>query len=113
MDKTRRVVVVSPRSYNERHGYGPGRCLVVPFSASHPGDRITPSDVFFARGKYSCLNADTWAVCSSSMAVSHERLDRVRVANAFPRELLSEADLNRIAEGLKHAFGIAIASAKA
>ena len=43
--------------------------------ASHPGDRITPSDVFFARGKYSCLNAADAAVMVQFVhGCIHERL---------------------------------------
>jgi hypothetical protein len=47
MDKERRVVVVSPRSYNQRHGASAGRCIVVPFSATNPGRFLTPADVPF------------------------------------------------------------------
>ena len=49
IDKTRRAVVVSPRSYNHRHGAGPGRCLVVPFSATRPFV-LTPPMFIFPQG---------------------------------------------------------------
>jgi uncharacterized protein YifN (PemK superfamily) len=47
MDKVRRIVVISPRSYNNRHGAEPGRCLVVPFTATDPGQHLTMADVLF------------------------------------------------------------------
>jgi uncharacterized protein YifN (PemK superfamily) len=47
IDKERRVVIISPRSYNKRHGTGPGRCLVIPFSATEP-HKITPAHVTLA-----------------------------------------------------------------
>jgi uncharacterized protein YifN (PemK superfamily) len=69
---------MSPRSYNERHGSGPGRCIVVPFSVTQP-PVLRPSDIFFATGTYEALSRDTWATCDSVMAVFHARLDRVRI----------------------------------
>jgi uncharacterized protein YifN (PemK superfamily) len=103
--KTRRVVVMSPRSYNARHGNGPGRCLVIPFSITQPR-AIQPSDVFFAAGPYKTLSKDTWANCHSVMSVSHTRLDRVYVGHgSYSQELLSGVDLQRLEGGLRHAFG--------
>jgi uncharacterized protein YifN (PemK superfamily) len=107
IDKTRRVVVVSPRTYNERHGEGPGRCLVVPFSATHPGAFLTPSDVPFPAGIYECLTRPTWAVCSAVMSVSHARLGRVFMRGKPSDEMVSPDDMTRIVEGLRHAFGAA------
>jgi uncharacterized protein YifN (PemK superfamily) len=105
IDKTRRAVVISPRSYNHRHGAGPGRCLVVPFSATQPY-AVTPADVPFPADKYQTLTVDTWAVCSAVMNVSHSRLDRVYVGHGHhSAELLSAEDMARIEEGLKHAMG--------
>jgi uncharacterized protein YifN (PemK superfamily) len=108
MDKLRRIVVVSPRSYNERHGTGPGRCIVVPFTATNPGGFLTPADVPFPTGLYQCLSVDTWAICSAVMSVSHDRLDRVHTGTAYAREVFSASDMDRIEIGLKHAFGIRI-----
>src|SRR3954467_2473090 len=76
MNKRRRVVVVSPRSYNRRHGEGPGRCLVIPFSATEP-KVFSPSMVSFAAETYKSLTRQSWAICDSLTAVSHDRLDRV------------------------------------
>src|SRR4051812_26431452 len=78
MTKARRVVVVSPRSYNRRHGAGPGRCLVVPFSATAP-PAITPAHVAFRADKYACLTEPTWALCDVISSMSHHRLDSVQV----------------------------------
>jgi uncharacterized protein YifN (PemK superfamily) len=103
--KIRRVAVMSPRSYNERHGAGAGRCIVVPFSATRPRV-LRPSDIFFATGPYQALTVDTWASCDSVMAVSHVRLDRVRIGfGRWSEELLSDADLKMLEAGLKHALG--------
>ena len=105
IDKTRRAVVVSPRSYNHRHGAGPGRCLVVPFSATRPFV-LTPADVHFPAGKYRTLTVETWAVCSAVMNASHSRLDRVYVGHGhYSEELLNDQDMARIEDGLKHAMG--------
>src|SRR3712207_5507746 len=93
MRKERRAVVVSPRSYNVRHGAGPGRCVVVPFTASKPA-RITPADVPFPAGVYQSLSLATGAVCSSVMTVSHARLDRVAHGRGFIVERLSSDDMD-------------------
>jgi uncharacterized protein YifN (PemK superfamily) len=105
IDKVRRVVVISPRSYNRRHGAGPGRCAVVPFSATDPGPHSTPADVPFPAGIYRALSVRTWAICSAVTSASHDRLDRVHVGGTYSEECLSEHDLARIEEGLRHAFG--------
>ena len=107
MEKTRRVVVVSPRSYNGRHGRQPGRCVVVPFSATDPGEWLTPSDVPFPANRYFCLTVQTWAICSAVMSVSHDRLDRhfISRVRGYSTELLSSVDMARIDEGLRHALG--------
>ncbi|PZA09599.1 hypothetical protein DNX69_22785 [Rhodopseudomonas palustris] len=110
MEKIRRVVVVSPRSYNHRHGSRPGRCVVVPFSATDPDRHATPADVPFDGATYECLTVNTWAICSAVMSVSHDRLDRVQIRRhgAPPRyssEMLTTIDMMRIERGLKHALG--------
>jgi uncharacterized protein YifN (PemK superfamily) len=108
MDKNRQVVVMSPRSYNRRHGEGPGRSLVVPFTATDPKDFLTPADVPFRAGLYKSLPDKSWAICAAAMSVSHERLNRVRVREGHYQhsmEVLSALDMARIEEGLRHAFG--------
>jgi len=106
MRKKRRVVVVSPRSHNRRHGKRPGRCLVVPLSASTP-TVLTAAEVPFAAGAYRSLTVPTWVICSAVASVSHARLDRVAVGAAFLSERLSNADILRIEAGLRHALGLA------
>ena len=105
MRKMRRVVVISPRSHNHRHGAKPGRCLVVPFSATPPAI-VTPAEVAFPAGPYRSLTVPTWAICSAAASVSHARLDRVAIGRGFASEHLSEADLSRVGAGLRHAFGL-------
>lgn len=105
MPKVRRIVVVSPRSYNARHGQGPGRCLVVPFSASPPSP-VSAADVPFAAGSYQSLAVPTWAICSAVGSMSHTRLDRVAVGQRFLSESLSPQDLARVEDGLRHALGL-------
>lgn len=110
MEKVRRCVVISPRSYNGRHGLRPGRCLVVPFSATDPARHRTPADVTFDATTYECLTVETWAICAATMSVSHDRLERVWIRRPWtgPRwlksgpssEILSAADMARIEEGL-------------
>lgn len=112
MDKLRRVVVISPKSHNHRHGAGPGRCVVVPFSATDPGRFLTPADVPFPANRYRCLTVPTWAICSAIMSVSHDRLDRYFISKAYgySTERLTPADMARIEDGLRHALGTVPAS---
>jgi uncharacterized protein YifN (PemK superfamily) len=105
IDKMRRAVVVSPRSYNHRHGAGPGRCLIVPFSATKP-HTMTPADIHFLAGKYKTLTVETWAVCTATMSASHSRLTRVFIGHGkYSEESLTDQDMKRIEVGLKHAMG--------
>jgi len=116
MEKVRRCVVISPRSYNRRHGSQPGRCLVVPFSATDPDRHLTPADVPFDATTYLCLTVETWAICAAVMSVSHDKLDRVwiRQPRGLPSrhssEILFPADIKRIEEGLRHAMGTHLSS---
>lgn len=105
MRKVRRVVVISPRSHNRRHGINPGRCLVVPFSASEPAV-VTTAEVPFQAGVYASLAVPTWAICSALASVSHARLDRVAARRSFLNERLMDADLGRVEDGLRHALGL-------
>src|SRR5262245_54113123 len=106
LGKIRRAVIVSPRSYNRRHGMGPGRCLVVPFSATAPYE-ITPAHVSFPDDVYPSLSVPTWALCDCMRLVSHSRLDRVNVSGIYLSEMISEEDMARIETGIRHAVGIA------
>lgn len=103
MRKTRRVVVVSPRSYNRA-----GRCIVVPFSATHPRT-VEASHVAFASDVYRALTVPTWAICDAVSHVSVSRLDRVKAGQTFLREFLSSSDLRRVELGLRHALGFDLA----
>ena len=104
MRKKRRAVVISPRSHNRRHGKRPGRCIVVPFSASEPAI-VTPAEVLFPAGVYRSLTVPTWAICSAMASVSHTRLDRVAVGREFLSESLKPADVARVEDGIRHALG--------
>jgi len=106
IDKERRVVVISPRSYNHRHGNGPGRCLVIPFSATEPHE-ITPAHVPFADDIYKCLSEPTWALCDLVTSVSHTRLNNVQIGGVNQFEDVSPQDMARIGIGLKHSLAIA------
>jgi uncharacterized protein YifN (PemK superfamily) len=106
MRKKRRVVVVSPRAHNHRHGQRPGRCLVVPFSASVPS-MTSAAEVLFPGDAYASLTVRTWAICSAIESVSHARLDRVAAGATFLSERLSDVDMLRIDDGLRHALGLA------
>jgi uncharacterized protein YifN (PemK superfamily) len=105
LGKVRRALVVSPRSYNHRHGFGPGRCLVVPFTATGPAE-IRPAHVEFPSGKYVCLSEPTWALCDCLRSVSHARLDRVNVGGEYQNEMISNEDMARVETGILHAVGL-------
>ncbi|MHA6690060.1 type II toxin-antitoxin system PemK/MazF family toxin [Devosia sp. A449] len=102
MRKVRRVVVVSPRSYNRA-----GRCVVVPFSATQPRS-LEPSHVPFADGVYRALTIATWAICDTVSHVSFTRLDRVKSGQTYLREFLSRDDMARVEQGLGHALGLVL-----
>jgi len=105
IDKPRRVVVISPRSYNHRHGNGPGRCTVIPLTGTEPGGFLTPAYVPFRANAYETLTKPTWALCCCVMTVSHERLDRVRVRGRPSEEILRPDDIARLRVGLQHGLG--------
>lgn len=100
MRKVRRVMVVSPRSYNRA-----GRCVVVPFSATQP-TTLEASHVPFPNGQYKALTVATWAICDTVSHVSFARLDRVKAGQVFLRESVSTEDMQRVELGLKHALGL-------
>jgi uncharacterized protein YifN (PemK superfamily) len=85
---------------------GPGRCIVVPFSATPPSE-LTPAHVPFRDDVYPSLTEMTWAVCDSIRSVSHDRLDRVNVGGNYLSEMISEEDMARVEVGMRHALGIA------
>ena len=103
--KTRRVVVVSPRSQNHRHGRNYGRCIVVPFSQTEP-PKLSPADVYFRPGSYESLDGETWCTCGIVMAVSHARLNRVSKGGKFLTEKVSDGDMARIEAGLRSSLGM-------
>ena len=105
MRTVRRVIVTSPRAHNRRHGAKPGRCLVVPLSASPP-TVVTTAEVPFPAGAYASLTVPTWAICGALASVSHARLDRVAVGRSFLSEQLTSVDLARVEDGLRHALGL-------
>ncbi len=107
MPKVRRVVVVSPRSYNARHANGPGRCVVVPFSSTQPVPQ-SPAEVAIPAGLYNSLTVPTWAICTAIRSVSHRRLDRVASAGGFLSELMAAVDMARIDAGIRHALGLTL-----
>lgn len=105
MRKVRRVVVLSPRSYNRPHGGMAGKCVVVPFSATPPR-MLMPSHVAVPAGIYRTLSKRVWAIGEMIAHVSHTRLDRVAVGKLFLAESLRHWDIKRIEEGVLHAIGI-------
>jgi len=110
MRKNRRIVVISPKSYNHpgpivRGVSDPGRCVVVPFSATKPAV-LRASHVHIPVGTYRSLTKDVWAICDLIDHVSHTRLDRVAVSTSFLSESLTPSDMARIESGISHALGI-------
>jgi uncharacterized protein YifN (PemK superfamily) len=98
MTKQRRVVVISPRSYNHRAAMNlPGRCIVVPFSATEPRDKRA-SHVPFKANSYRCLTENVWAICDCLTHVSHRRLERVAIGGRHIEERITEKDMERIEE---------------
>lgn len=108
MRKKRRVAVVSPRSYNRPVGHLPGKCIVVPFSATEPRNMLA-SHIPIAVGTYASLSKPVWAICEMIAHVSHVRLDRVAVGRQFVSEELTTTDIQRIEQGILHALGISAA----
>ena len=105
MRKVRRVVVVSPKSYNKRPSMTvPGKCIVVPFSAT-PSYVPRPSHVSISQGSYKSLSKPVWAICEMVSHVSHARLDRVAHGSGFLSETMAPTDLALIEDALRHALG--------
>jgi uncharacterized protein YifN (PemK superfamily) len=100
MRKVRRVVVVSHRSSNRA-----GRLVAVPFSATRP-QRHSPSHVHFQAGSYASFRVPVWAICDCIAHVSFRRLDRVFCHGRFLAETMTDADLRRIATGIRHALAL-------
>jgi uncharacterized protein YifN (PemK superfamily) len=101
MQKTRHVVVMSPR---RRKGYQ--TCLVVPFSTVAP-DPIEPFHVKIPSNRYSFFRPDTdvWAKTDMITHVSFTRLDRVKDGNEWCSPMLNEADVAAIQNAVWHALG--------
>jgi len=79
-----------------------------PLYRNIPWSPAKPADVHFKNGTYPSLTVDTWAICSAAMAVSHARLDRVLINKQYGSEMLTWADMHRVEDGLRHAFGFPI-----
>lgn len=105
MRKKRRVVVMSPRAMNGRHGNKPGKCVVVPLSATKP-TILRPSHIQILKGTYDTVTVDVWAICEAIDHVSHTRLDRVAVGSKFIAGQVSEEDMVRIEAGIRYATGM-------
>lgn len=106
MRKVRRVIVVSPKAYNKRPGMStPGKCIVVPLSATEPRV-VQPSHVPFPENRYPSLTKPTWAICEMVAHVSHARLDRVASGRTFISETISSDDMALIEGALRHAMGL-------
>lgn len=105
MRKKRRVVILSPKTLNGPHGLRPGKCVVVPFSATVP-HRILPCHIPFPVGSYASLTIDVWAICEAIAHVSHARLDRVAVGSDFISEEMAEADVKRVVAGVSYALAL-------
>lgn len=104
MRKLRRVAVVSPNAFNRRQGRGPGKAIVVPFSATPPR-KLLPSHAPFDATTYRSLTVPTWAIGEAIAHVSHDRLDRVFAGGGFLNERLADADLARVIAAVRHAIG--------
>lgn len=102
MVKKRRVVIISPKAYNNR-----GLCTVVPISTTPP-EVEQPHHVKFGAGSYFFLSQDTdcWAKCDLQAAVSIKRLDRIRIHSQFHAPRISQNDLTRIRHGVMHVIGV-------
>lgn len=106
MRKVRRVVVVSPKSYNKRPSMTvPGKCIVVPLSATEPREP-QPSHVAIPTGRYASITKPVWAICEMVAHVSHTRLDRVAAGKKFLSESINSDDMISIENALRHALGI-------
>ena len=106
MRKLRRVVVVSPKAYNKRPSMQiPGKCVVVPLSATAP--RLPqPSHVSIPGNRYASITMPVWAICEMIDHVSHRRLDRVSSGGRFLSESIVETDMHLIERALRHALGL-------
>jgi uncharacterized protein YifN (PemK superfamily) len=50
------------------------------------------------------LTKETWAICDMIMVASHTRLSRVYGGGKSLDEKLTEADMKRIEDGIRHAL---------
>ncbi|MFK0207987.1 type II toxin-antitoxin system PemK/MazF family toxin [Agrobacterium sp. NPDC090283] len=105
MRKRRRVIVLSPKSYNKRPSMAvPGKCIVVPLSVTEPRTP-QPSHVAIPDDRYASITKPVWAICEMVAHVSHARLDRVASGKKFLSESITADDLQSIENALKHALG--------
>ena len=103
MTKKRRVVIISPKSLNNR-----GICSVVPLSTTQP-DPILPVHVKFEPGAYRFVAQDTatWAKCDMLATVALKRLDRLYLDGYYISPKIAEHHLLAIREAASHAIGFA------
>ena len=106
MRKVRRVVVVSLKAYNKRPSMQtPGKCVVVPLSASAPR-MPQPSHVSIPEDRYASITLPVWAICEMVDHVSHTRLDRVSSGRRFLSDSINQDDMALIENALRHALGL-------
>lgn len=108
MRKVRRVIVISPKAYNKRPSMQtPGKCIVIPLSATPP--RLPqPSHVSIPASRYTSITLPVWAICEMVDHVSHARLDRVASGKKFLSESVTPVDMALVEDALRHALGLIV-----
>ena len=101
MQKTRHVVVMSPR---HRRDYQ--TCLVVPFSNVAP-DPIEAFHLKIPANRYSFFRPDTdvWVKGDMITHVAFARLDRVKDGNRWCSPMLQTNDVEAVQTAVWHALG--------
>jgi len=104
MIKTRRVIIISPKKFNNL-----GTCLVVPISKAPP-DPEPPLHVKFEPGQYDFFHRllPCWAKCNMVYSVSLQRLDRLRIGTQYLTPSISPQDLRLVRRAVALAGGIDI-----
>ena len=102
MVKPRRVIVISPKKFNNL-----GTCMVVPVSKTPPNE-APPLHIQFPAGKYHFFHRDfpCWAKCNMVYSVSLQRLDRLRVGTEYLTPSITELDLRLVRRTVAFAAGI-------
>ncbi len=100
MVKIRRVIIISPKSYNKQ------LCIVVPLSTTPPQETKN-YHVRLASDKYAFLNnKQVWAKCDMVSHVSLNRLDRLKVFGVYQTPAILDEDLQMIRKGVCKAIGL-------